>query len=29
MDLSLGRTIHVRVTIIFDWKMMAVFVVRT
>ena len=26
MDLIQGRTIHVRVSIVFDWKMMAVFV---
>lgn len=26
MDLVHGRTIHVRVSIVFDWKMMAVLV---
>jgi hypothetical protein len=26
MDLIQGRTIHVRVSIVFDWKMMAVIV---
>jgi hypothetical protein len=26
MDQSLGRTIHIHVTVIFDWKMMGVIV---